>query len=60
MTNTIQTANHIAKLVLSTGVIVCYLYGLIDGPFATALVILASLVVAISIAQVIIVKFIRD
>jgi len=61
MTKSLETADHVLKLVLASAVVVCYAFRLINGPFATVLFILASIVLLFFLGQAIVVKFfIRD
>lgn len=48
MTTTLKTADRIARITLSLAVIIFYALGLITGPFALALFILAGLMVLTS------------
>jgi hypothetical protein len=60
MTKSLQTADHILKLLLASGVILCYAFGVIAGSVATLLFILAVTVIISFAVQVVIVKFRKD
>lgn len=60
MTKNLQTADTITKLTLALLVVVLYLVRVISGPWATALVIVAGLFVAIFAAKIFLVFITRD
>lgn len=60
MTKSLETADHVLKLILASAVVICYLFKVISGPLATVLFILASVVLVFFVAQVIAVKLLRD
>lgn len=52
MTKNIETADRILKLTLSGTVLICYAIGVMSGPLAVVLLILATTVLASSLLQV--------
>lgn len=60
MTKNLDTADTIVKLILSVTMIISYFTNLIQGTFAFAMLILALLTLVISIARLIITKFLID
>lgn len=60
MTNTLKKADHILKLILASGTIICYSFKVISGPLASLLFIVASAIIIFFIAQVVIARFTSD
>ena len=60
MTKTLETADHVLKLVLASGVVICYSLKVISGPLATLLFVLACILITSFIGQVVFAKFFRD
>jgi hypothetical protein len=60
MTKSLETADHILKLVLAIAVVLCYSFRVITGALATGLFILALAVIIFFLAQVLMSWLIRD
>lgn len=56
MTKTLESADRFLKFGLSLGVILCYLFEVIAGPFAIVLVVLASMVLLSFLISVLIAR----
>ena len=53
MTQNLETADHIAKLLLAGATLVLFFAGVIAGPFANLLAILSGIVVGIFVVKVV-------
>ena len=51
MTRNLETADKLAKLILSCSVVLSYFAGIISGPFARAMMLLGLLVIFIFVAK---------
>lgn len=60
MTKNLETADTMVKLILAIAIMIFYFTDLITGPFATALVILASIVLLIFVARAVYAMAVRD
>lgn len=60
MSKNLETADKIVKLSLAMAVIVFYFIGVITGPFARALMIMASIVILIFSARIFLARYSKD
>lgn len=57
MTKNLETADNIAKLVLSVSTVILFFAGVIAGPFARWLLILSFVIIGISVVKLIPARF---
>lgn len=52
MTKNLESADRMLKLILAFSVVLCYLFGIISGPFGVLLLVLSSVLILFFVARV--------